>query len=212
MNARRMSAVLVCLVGCGGVAPSNLSVDGGDGGGDASGGGETVAITLSASCASVTPCGGDVVGTWTPSGGCIVDPLATAKSLCPLLTVNSEVATVTGSVTFSTGAAMRNYVAHYGMDITIPAICLDAETCAEIESGYQLYVPGTTCTDVADGACRCTGSIDTTAAQESAYTETNDEIVTPSGDHYVYCVSGSTMQYQHISGPAVEIGSYTLKR
>src|SRR5580658_4715794 len=186
MNIRRMSAVLLGLVGCGGVSSANLAGDGGrDAAAEAAPAGQTVVITLSASCPPVTACGGNVVGTWSPAGGCIVDPLATSKSLCPSLVVNSEVATVTGSVTFTSDFAMRNYTAHYGMDVTIPAACLDLETCDEIQSDYQLYVPGTTCASVAEGACRCKGSIDTSAAQESAYTEENDEIVTPSGDHYV---------------------------
>jgi hypothetical protein len=223
--------VVLSFAGCGGASTTGLL----DGGGDAAGRGDTsasdgatdtaadagrdvagdagpVAITISPSCPEFTPCGGDVVGTWTPTGGCVNDPLATSKSLCPALVVNSETAEVEGSVTFTDSLVTRNYTSRYAMDVTIPASCLTIDDCAKIEAAYQAYIPDTSCKDVAAGACRCTGSISSSATEGSTYTVNNDQITTGTGDNYAYCVTGSTLAYRHTSGPSAEIGSYTLQK
>lgn len=213
--------LLLLLVGvgaCGGTSTPLL----GDGGADDAGGGadaasdappeaSTVPLTLS-TCAAFTPCGGDVEGTWTLTGGCLDDPLATSKGLCPTLVVNSEVANASGTVTFTKGVVTRGYQTHYGIDITIPSVCLQGATCDQAQTAYRAYIPNATCTAASSGGCECVGSIDTTATQGSTYTIANDEIVTAGGDHYAYCITGNTMQYRHASGPNPELGSYTLEK
>jgi hypothetical protein len=212
----RSKVLGVCLlVGCGGVSGAAIG-DGGSEAGDASDSAavdaspdaSTISITLG-SCPDPTPCGGDVTGTWDLTAGCIDDPLATAKSVCPALVVNTQVATASGSVTFANGIVARNYVTHYGMDITIPTSCLQGASCAQAQTLYQAYIPNTTCSTVTAG-CECTGSVDTTGIQGSTYTTANDEIVTAGGDHYAYCVTGTSMQYRHTSGPTPDLGSYVL--
>jgi len=204
----------ILLVACGGVSTTipdagMSATDGGDASAaDVAAEASSVDINLT-TCPALTPCGGDVTGTWNLSAGCLADPLATAESLCPTLVVHSQTATASGSVTFLGGLVTRNYVAHYEMDITVPTLCLVGLTCAQAQTDYQAYIPNTTCTAVT-GGCECTGSIDTTAAEASGYTTANDEILTASGDTYAYCVTGSTMQYHHVSGPTTEVGTYTL--
>jgi hypothetical protein len=206
------------IVGCGGVSGTLSDDGGGDAaavdaadGGPADGGSDAMVSIALGGCTGFTPCGGDVAGTWSLSAGCIDDPLAASKSLCPMLVVNSEEATASGSVTFASGMVSRDYTTHYAMDVTIPAACLQTMTCAQLQSSYQAYIPNTTCSVQGTG-CRCSGSLDTTATQGSTYATSNDQIVTGGGDHYDYCVSGDTMQYHHVSGPTAEIGSYTLSK
>ena len=170
-----------------------------------------ISITLGG-CSAFTPCGGDVAGTWNLVAGCIDDPLATSKSLCPALVVNSETATGSGSVTFVGSIVTRSYTTHYAMDVTVPPACLTVYSCSQIQAGYQQYIANTSCATDTNGACRCTGSIDSNAQQGSTYTTSNNEIVTGGGDHYAYCVNGNTLQYKHVSGPTSEIGSYTLQK
>jgi hypothetical protein len=228
MKLSVLIAVLLPIVGCGGV-----STPGGGGGGDAGDAASKgdaapkgdaahgddgpakagpVAITISASCPAFTPCGGDVVGTWAAAAGCVDDPLATSKSLCPALVVNSETASVEGAVTFTSDFVTRGYTVHYAMDVTIPASCLTIATCAQIQTAYQAYLPDTSCADAPAGACHCQATFATDAAQASMYSTSDDEVVTTSGDRYAYCVSGNTLQYRHVSGPSAEIGSYTLRK
>ncbi|HEY1957105.1 MAG TPA: hypothetical protein VGH28_15905 [Polyangiaceae bacterium] len=212
----RVWVLALLATGCGGVSSSIL-----DGGGDAAASedaadaaAEASAITITVgSCPALSPCGGDVTGTWTLTGGCVDDPLTAAKSACPTLVVGSETATGSGTVTFAGGIVTRSYTSHYGMDITIPDACLQGATCAQAQAAYQAYIPNTTCNAVTNG-CECTGSLDTTASQGSSYTTSNDEIVTGGGDHYDYCVnaSGGQMQYHHVSGPTADFGSYTLTK
>ena len=211
------------LVGCGGVSTVNMG-DAGDAGVSDSpsnmdaappdGGASQITITLAASCPSLTPCGGDVTGTWDLSAGCINDPLATAKMDCPTLVVNSEVANAGGSVTFLNGFVTRNYTTHYAMDVTVPAICLQGATCAQVQALDQMYIPNTTCTATGNGGCECVGSVNTAATQASSYTLVNNEVVSAGGDHYAYCVnvSGTQMQYHHTQGPTPELGTYTLTK
>lgn len=212
------------VAGCGGVsgpltsdaggdASNNTdaaSGDAGDASVDAPNDASTVEITLGM-CPALTPCGGDVVGTWNLTAGCLDDPLATAKGLCPTLVVNSETARASGSVSFTSNIVTRSYVTHYGMDITVPTACLQGASCAQAQTAYQMYIANTTCSAVM-GGCECVGSVDTTASQGSAYSIMNDEIVTASGDHYAYCVNGTTMDYHHTAGPSPEMGTYTLTK
>lgn len=209
---RCLASASVCLaLACGGASSPELFDDAGaDAAAEAAPPGP-VSIDLT-TCPALTPCGGDVTGTWKLEAGCADDPLATAKGACPTLVVTSEVATAQGSVTFASGIVTRDYESHYAMDITVPSECLANATCAQLETSFRAYIPNTSCTATATAGCRCTGSLDATGSQGSTYTTMNDEIVTGGGDHYAYCVSGSTMQYRHVSGPTPEIGSYTLSK
>ena len=210
--------ILVLLVtGCGGASTTDLNDGGGDAGSeaapaDAAPEASTVTITVGA-CPAASPCGGDVTGTWALTAGCVDDPLATAKSACPSLVVSSEDASGSGTVTFAGGIVTRSYTSHYAMDIVIPTACLEGATCAQAQAAYQAYIPNTTCNAVTNG-CDCAGSLDTTASQGSSYTTSNNQIVTGGGDHYDYCVNaaGNQMQYHHVSGPTVDVGSYTLTK
>jgi hypothetical protein len=162
------------------------------------------------SCQQLTPCGGDVVGTWAFAGGCIDDPLAQSKSLCPTLQVNSETASGSGSVTFAAGLVTRSYQTSYAMDVVVPTACLLGQPCTQIETAFKAYIPNTTCQTVSTG-CGCTGSLTSAAAQGSVYTLANNEVVT-GADHYAYCVTGTDMQYRHVAGPSPEMGTYHLSK
>jgi hypothetical protein len=161
-------------------------------------------------CQQLTPCGGDVVGTWAFASGCVDDPLAQSKTLCPTLQVNSETASASGTVTFTANLVTRSYQTNYAMDIVVPTACLFNQSCAQIQTAFRPYIPNSTCQAVSTG-CGCTGSVSSAATQESPYTLANDEIVT-AADHYAYCVTGSDMQYRHVAGPTTEIGAYHLTK
>jgi hypothetical protein len=212
---------LVVVVGCGGVSTSlgdggtdaAASDAGADGTAsdsstnDASGDAGMVSIQIG-TCATFTSCGGNVSGTWAFSGGCVNDPLATSESLCPTLQVVSQTASATGTVTFTSALITRSYATSYTMDVLVPTACV-LESCAEIQTGLSAYIPNAVCTAVSDG-CSCTGSVTSAATQEASYSIVNDQIVTASGDHYAYCVTGTDMKYEHVSGPSPEVGTYDL--
>jgi hypothetical protein len=161
-------------------------------------------------CQQFTPCGGAVVGTWAFGGGCIADPLAESKSLCPALQVVSQTASASGTVSFTPSFITRSYTTSYAMDVIVPTACLANESCAQIQSALAVYIPNAMCSAVSSG-CSCTGSVDSAATQAAAYTLMNDEVVA-GADHYAYCVSGTAMQYTHVSGPSPEVGTYDLNK
>ncbi len=222
MKIRLVGLFATLAFGCGGVSTTL-----GDGGGtdagtdaasdsgadanasDASGDAGMVSIQIG-SCSTFMGCGGDVVGTWAFTGGCVADPLAESEMLCPTLQVVSQTASASGTVTFTSSLITRSYTTSYTMDVLVPTACV-LQSCMQIQTALSAYIPNAACSAVSAG-CSCTGSVSSAATQEAAYTLMNNQIVTASGDHYAYCVAGTGMQYEHVSGPSPEVGTYNLTK
>jgi hypothetical protein len=196
------------LAACGGVAANPLGGGGADAAGDSRSGDAGMASIQIGNCPAFAPCGGDVVGTWAFAGGCVDDPLSTSRALCPSLQVNSETASASGTVTFTADQVTRSYQTRYAMDVVIPTACLLGKPCTQLQTALSAYIPNANCQTVSAG-CGCTGSVISSATQQSGYTTANDEVAT-AADHYAYCVSGGDMQYQHVAGPSPELGAYHL--
>jgi hypothetical protein len=186
-------ASLVCMVGCGG--------DGGSG--------------ASAAC-GVTPCGGDIAGTWNFTDACI-DAAAIAEAgrqsylaqmpTCTQVSVTGVQATPSGNIALDATNSTYSVVLSVtvSMDVNIPVSCLNGGTCAQLNTQLQTTNPGVfSCTGTSTCVCR---AVEVSPSSESGtYTSGTSLLTTPAGtttaDHLDYCVQGTTVTFREPTGDA----------
>jgi hypothetical protein len=157
-------------------------------------------------CPTFTPCGGDEVGSWKVSGGCLSDAILTdAKTACPGFTTSNEVIKAKGTVDLDG----TNVVQHTSVKLTADAFipfagdCAATTNCQLLAAGakLQLGFDQATCTDHAGGGgCDCTVEKTNTTNANDSYTKSSNTITTGGGDSYDYCVAGSKLTYTQTSG------------
>jgi hypothetical protein len=175
---------------------------GGTGGGGAGG-----------TCASVTPCGGDVVGTWNVISSCLnVSGTLDMSSIglgCSAGTVTGALQ-VTGTwIARSDGTYVDKTTTTGKEQITLPASCLfisgTTTTCSTIGSvltvlGYE----NSSCADAAGGGCTCWATVNQTGwpavpslyATTSGKYKTSATVLSLDGEaNYAYCSSGARMTW-----------------
>lgn len=176
-------------------------------------GGGSAVTPVQASCTGVTPCGGDVVGTWVAAGsclpvsgeanmsgfglGCTAAPVVGRLEVSGALTANAD-----GSFTDTTTTSGES-------QIELPASCLNVSgtvtSCDRLDGALQALGYSTvTCADAAGGGCSCTATVQQAggmgfvvlgAQAGGTYTATDDVFAVQgrSPREYAYCVSGSTL-------------------
>jgi hypothetical protein len=197
----------------GGSSTGGLKSAGGSG---AATGGSGAATGGGSSCPNVTPCGGNVVGTWSVTSSCLT--VSGALDLTPL-----GISCTTGSVTGSfhvTGTWVANSDGTYSDNTTtsgsgqleLPAECHNVSgtttTCVDLARGIPNlgYTSGTCSDNTATGGCTCPvtaaqdgwmGTIAPTASTGDMYTVANNVITVSDGRNhttpYGYCISTNTM-------------------
>ncbi len=178
---------------------------GGAGGSSGSGGGP-------ASCSYVTPCGGDLVGTWTVDASCLavsgVLDLSSFGLGCSQASVTGTLG-VTGTWTANADGTYADNTITTGQEqIHLAAECLSvastAITCERVGGPLEsLGYSAVSCTDAANGACSCAATVDQAggiglaplyASTEGDFTTSGAELVITTGEQeYAYCVSGATL-------------------
>jgi hypothetical protein len=168
------------------------------------------------SCTTVSPCGGDVVGTWTATPSCVT--LTGADSACAgttgvtTLTVTSGTATYNADLTYtltSTGSFSTHV--HY------PSPCYQGLTCDQIGQGIMQsqMLPTVACAVSSAGACDCTGTAPRLSNETGTYTTSGGTMtLTHAGTTSTnsYCVNGNRM-FQMLAIPAgTAAGSFVLTR
>jgi hypothetical protein len=195
--------------GAGGAGGSAGSVSG------TGGGGAVEVAPVEASCESVEPCGGSVVGTWVVAGsclpvsgnadvagfglGCTAAPVTGALEVAGTWAANAD-GTFTDQTT-TTGDSQ----------IELPADCLNVSgtitTCDRLGGALQaLGYAAVTCENAASGGgCTCSASVDQAgglgmlalgAASSGTYTAEGDLVTTSAAgasNAYAYCASGDTL-------------------
>lgn len=186
-----------------GDAPILPPVDAGDPFGDAGALGTPEWVPLEVltmgTCAPLTPCGGDVVGTWDVTGACVEVPLPDALFACPGATaVGSGMGR--GRVTFTGTVAIRTAQSVVSVEVFVPTVCAGLiGGCAGLETMLQGAVADSACVTETTG-CRCAARQHFEIDDGDAYTIVGNEIVsTTSGKHWAYCVSGGTLTYEDTS-------------
>ena len=170
-------------------------IGGGSGGGG--GGGGTVVTVTTGSCGMVTPCPGNLVGTWFYTAACADDPLADYRSLCPGITTVSSNSMLSGQLDITATTVTRQVTTNYTTTINLPASCASLG-CPTIESLLRQTVPTATCA-VATSGCDCTLSGSSTLNETGTYTQAASGVVTVNGTTtrtFDACVTGSGLSQQ----------------
>jgi hypothetical protein len=158
-----------CFVAIVMLAGSSLACGGGDG-----------------SC-GVAPCGGDVVGTWQASGGCVNDGVLRAQlaSGCPGMSLGSITFNPSGSFTFANSSTFTGSLTlSTTVVINFPSSCTGGLTCAELAADLQADIG-------ADGVASCTGT------SACVCTMSGEDILSGPG---TYTINGTTMMVTDSAG------------
>jgi hypothetical protein len=263
MNHRRCLVALsantmvfaLLLAGCGGYESDDDSATGGDtasgggtatgggtasGGSTASGGGTATGGTQSgtgggsATCTNVTPCGGDLVGTWNVTSSCLTVSGEVDLSAFGLGCSSAPVAgslQVSGTWTANADGTYSDNTTTTGNEqLELPASCREISgtttTCDRIGGPItSVGYASVTCTDdTATGGCSCQATMDQAAgiglaptyvAASGNYTTSGSTLTITAGEvEYSYCVSGTTltMTPQSVGKTATLTGSVELQR
>jgi hypothetical protein len=211
----------VCTGSATGGATGGGATGGGTGGGatgGGTGGGSTDAgmpptfnLTFAASCGSQPTCGGNPVGTWFYTAGCIEDAaFSQIQQLCAGATISNKMGTASGSLVFTPTTVTRSITGSvtFSMHAT-DAFCI--QSCPNLPSFLATYGVSGTCTGTAT-ACDCTWTAPFGSSGTDSYTASNGVITLTSGNPrtFAYCVTGGTMQYTETTLNATEPGLYTL--
>jgi hypothetical protein len=171
----------------------------------------------SGSCGKVAACGGDVVGSYTISAGCINSAALNmdigGSSSCPGLAINVAGASVTGSGSFN---ADMTYTVNETIKLTavetIPTSCFSTGgitvTCAQLDQELQSEIAAGS-SDISSGHCTgtttCNCTITTaamTTTQSGTYTTSGTTITMTSSTGTVstdsYCVQGNELHVMSV--------------
>lgn len=182
MDAKRAVALATCfLLSCGGSAASEPA------------------------CQDVTPCGGDLSGTWIIDSGCLTLKSPFTQPECQAIERGAEYLP-TGTITYAssaadprTGTIEPSYSYRFTADEAYSPACLSAlgfhpgtaEACAGLEalwSGPFLV----SCVE-AQGGCECSFADEQNANQSADYTIDEGRIVFSPTDTVDYCRTGTTL-------------------
>ncbi len=185
-----------------------------DGGGqakpDGSTGGVTGTISFPDQCSALQACGGDVVGTWDYTAGCVENPFTGLKSACPALTVTGLTGTAHGTLTFTATTVARNASATVAATISVPSSCAQPMGgCAGVQK--QLTDAGLVATCAGAGDCSCSVSRSDSMDDSNGYTASGTTITLSTGDKYEYCVSSGMLGYKAVNQQK-ESGQFDLKK
>lgn len=191
--------------------------------------GEPAGPPPQATCENVTPCGGDVVGTWVATSSCInvTEPLdMTSLGLgCNLAPTTGSIE-VTGTWTLNADGTIADATNTVGQQqVDLPAACLDVSgtvtSCDRIGAPMSgLGFESVECADdAATGGCSCPATINQMGGaalvslrplKNANYTVADNIITVTNGretTQYAYCVSGSALLMSPLS--ATRVGTLT---
>ena len=173
----------------------------------------SIDVRTSGSCDALVPCGGDEVGTWDVSGGCVEVPVPEELMSCLGAAITRAEGRARGRVTFTGGTAVRAAQSQVEVEAFVPALCATfVGGCAGIQTKLRMASPDAVCVTEGAGDCRCAVRRSTVIDESGAYTVDGTAIVeTPK--RWDYCVAGDTLTYEDVSptGPR-EIGIIELTR
>lgn len=174
----------------------------------------TVNITLSGSCPALAPCGGNLVGEWWYSAGCMEDPFPGIKQYCSSATYSGQSVTVTGKVIYDGSNVTRTGTAIAKGNIHVPSSCAWVG-CSTIENGIlNNGCSSATCSSGSSGSCDCVVSCVGPISETFPYTSSGGviHVAASPARNYDYCVNGNTLQYHQTDNQPAESGWYTLTK
>jgi hypothetical protein len=156
-------------------------------------------------CPAFTKCGGEIVGSWKVSGGCLSsDTFAAAKDRCPGLTESDVVIKASGTVVATATTVERKTTVKLSAKVTLPkdGCGFLVPDCGLIGAGLKSgQLPGTpkfddaTCTD-GGTECNCTVAATVTEDKLDTYTVADGVLTTANPTRtFDYCVQGNKTTY-----------------
>ncbi|TVQ89225.1 MAG: hypothetical protein EA397_15740 [Deltaproteobacteria bacterium] len=155
-------------------------------------------------CDPLVPCGGNEVGTWQISGGCVEFDFGLIQSACAGAEVTRTEGRARGEITFESGIVDRWAQARIEADFTLPSEC-NIFGCAGMEGiitgAAGDMIDDVRCVDTDSGGCDCMARSFQTLDDGEPYTIDGDQIVgSTSGSRWDYCVTGGELRYEHVEG------------
>lgn len=170
--------------------------------------GPFVAITYG-NCAAFTPCGGDPIGSFTVTGGCVGNgAFAAAKAQCAGIVESNVVFEARGTLVVDATTSTRNTEVKLAATLAVPAVCVAAiGTCADVQAAilFVAKVDTAVCTDGATaGTCDCDVTDLTAEKTSAAYTKSANTITTSNPTRtFDYCVTGNEIKYLETTANSV---------
>ncbi|HVH40829.1 MAG TPA: hypothetical protein VM925_00755 [Labilithrix sp.] len=169
-------------------------------------------------CPAFTACGGDVIGTWAVSGGCVsADTFAAAKQPpCEGVQESDVVIKAAGTMVATATTIHRKSKVDMSAKLFIPQACAAQAggNCALVEYGLTNEIePGTpplfdkaSCTSAGGGACNCTVSRATAEDETSDYTVAGNTLTSTNPTRtFDYCVDGTKNTYKETTDGSLPI-------
>ena len=176
------------------------------------GAGPTVPVTFADSCEELTPCGGDLSGSWEYAAVCVdYDFAEAAQTFCPEATVETS-GSLSGSVTFTSTKMTRTGTLILAGTLQLPASCTQGAECATLTVALTALlsseVDEASCTDATDG-CECDLGRTETVDESASYT-TAGSTLTTTGEAgtqrtFEYCIEGNTLTYVETTEGGTEV-------
>lgn len=158
-------------------------------------------LTDGSECDPLVACGGDEVGTWDVSGGCIAVPVPAELMMCPGATLTAT-GMARGRVTFTGSTAVRTAQSEVIVSVFIPGLCAAfAGGCPAIETMLQTNFPDSACRENDTSDCLCEIRQSNVIDDADGYTIEGNQIVSATlGKRWDYCVEADgTLRYQDVS-------------
>jgi hypothetical protein len=186
--------------------------------------------TAGTTCEVTTPCGGDVVGSWTVSSSCLKVSGQVDLSPTGLACKTGEVTRLLKVSGTWTAAANGSYtdrtITSGDVRMVLPSSCLaisgafvSCETMGIVlqSMGYDTM----TCTPATNGGCTCTGTVyqaggvgipSPYAESVGTYTTASNLLTTDSLNTYSYCIAGTRMTLSPRSTNPTVTGSISFQK
>ncbi|MEZ4260320.1 MAG: hypothetical protein R3B36_14695 [Polyangiaceae bacterium] len=203
------------------------------GGTDSGGGGNDAGVDASVNapeinvtfgqCTPLVPCGGDPIGAWKLSAGCIDESaFDDLKQLCPTATTSNVVIKARGLVTVTAATISRETQTATTATIGIPQACLaqvPGGSCQLLALGLTSAPPTgagldkATCTSDGAGGCNCNIEDGEIIRESSAYTVAGNTISTvgPPARTFDFCVDQGKFTYTETTQGATP-GTFELTK
>ncbi len=145
-------------------------------------------------------CGGDVVGTWDVTGGCIEVETPSELDRCPGATIEYR-GRARGRVVFTDTTVDRVGQSEVEAEVFVPAICaMFAGGCSGIEDAVAGAGAEASCVEDASGNCDCIAFSSFVIDDMDTYTIEGNEIVGAGGKRFEYCIEdGGPFTYRDTS-------------
>jgi hypothetical protein len=170
----------------------------------------------SGTCAAITPCGGNLVGTWQVKDTCLAGMLTIDG--CPTAKTTFDNVKASGTMTFNadlTGSASITLTG--GVTVGLPASCTAGVSCAAVEATFKAKLAQDPTAPFSSVACTGTDPCSCAFVLKGAPMNDNDgyttsgSVLTQSGSQSDYCVAGDELKMQpHLAITNMTMGTMSM--